>query len=663
MPMRQVCVGLASFLVFSAISAAQSRDHKAIQPDIFLITIDTLRADHIHCYGYNRIQTPALDGLANDGIRFANAFTPSPITNTSHASILTGLMPSSHGMTDFGTPLAPHPTLPELLKKQGYVTAAFIGSIILDSRNLARGLDRGFDFYDNFPKSTKNKSRWNRVERRAETVAEHAERWLSTHPGNPRFVWVHLYDPHDPYEPPPPYSQTYKDSLYDGEIAYADSALMGFLASLKLRGWYQNSLVIAVGDHGEGLGDHQEDTHGIFLYDSTTHVPLIIKLPKAQSARKVVQTVSTLDILPTVLSLLRLPAPDHIDGHSLLSDADQANNREVLAETDYPLRFGWAPLHSVRSQGFKFIDAPRPELYDLRSDPAELRNQYAPWDARVQTSRVVLASRKSTSSAFTQPSGSLGQNTIDELKALGYLGRNDAASSTNVPEPSLLPDPKDHIQEQNLLHRAMIADEDNRPGDARRALERVLELNPNMPVALTQLGELELEAGENLKAAGHLKTAREMLPKDARLAFEEGTVLARLKDLNGARDALLASLQISPAQAQTRVLLGQVFLELKQPQQAEDQFQAALLLQPHDTHVLLQLARAQIASGEFASALRTLNPLAKSPGATAEAFDLLATAYEASGQPEGAERARKRADSLRRNGEAARSKTNMRPQP
>src|SRR5215475_10351183 len=272
----------------------------AVPPNIFLITIDTLRADHVHCYGYPQIQTPALDDLAKSGIRFAQAFTPSPLTNSSHTSILTGLLPSTHGVTDFGIPLDDsHATLAELLKAKGYRTAAFIGAVVLDSKTLAPGLDRGFDFYDNFPTNVQTKTHWDRLERRGEVVIKHAETWLTAHPAGPRFVWVHLYDPHDPYEPPAPYSETYKDRLYDGEIAYADAALANLVSYLKAHAAYDNSLIIVVGDHGEGLGEHNEDTHGIFLYDSTTHVPLILKLPAAKSAGNVVDAqVRTTDVLP-----------------------------------------------------------------------------------------------------------------------------------------------------------------------------------------------------------------------------------------------------------------------------------------------------------------------------------------------------------------------------
>ena len=201
-------------------------------------------------------------------------------------------------------------------------------------------------------------------------VEQHAESWLNTHPAGPHFVWLHFYDPHDPYEPPPPYSETYKDRLYDGEIAYADSALGHFLAYLKKQGWYEGAMIVVVGDHGEGLGEHHEDTHGIFLYDSTTHVPLIVKLPKEREAGRTIEAqVRTTDIMPTILSLLGIAAPANLDGDSLepFLTGGEAAPRTVFGETEYPLRFGWAPLRSIRKEGFKFIEAPKPELYDLRA--------------------------------------------------------------------------------------------------------------------------------------------------------------------------------------------------------------------------------------------------------------------------------------------------------
>jgi choline-sulfatase len=622
------------------------------KPDVFLVTIDTLRADHVHCYGYERAQTPAIDALARDGIRFTQAFTPSPITNTSHTSILTGLLPSSHGVTDFGVPLSSlHPTWAELLHQQGYHTAAFIGAVILDSKTLAPGLDRGFDFYDNFPEHSKTKSRWGRVERRGMDVAQRAEAWLTAHPQGPHFVWVHLYDPHDPYEPPAPYSQTYKDHLYDGEIAYADSALANFIAYLKQHGWYDNALVVVVGDHGEGLGEHHEDTHGIFLYDSTTHVPLVVKTPAGSGVKlKVVEAqVRTTDILSTVLDLTKVNASPKLDGESLMpyfaGTNGEATERVVLGETDYPLRFGWAPLRSVRLEGLKFVDAPRPELYDLRQDAGELNNQYETGKPQVQKFRGLLAEVRAKAPSPEPSRGMTGQSS-DELKSLGYLGRADAGTA-NLTEPSALPDPKDKIEEQNLLHRAMMATDDDREADAIASLRKVLELDPKSPIALRQLGELELRAGDYAQSARHLKGALEAHPDDATTAFHEGQALEKAHDLPGARDALETSLKLMPGQLEARLLLGKVYLGLNDPKAAEPQFESALLLQSNSIEGQLGLARAQIAEGNFKPAAEQLEGLSKTQSRNAEVFELLAQAYSGMGKTADAQQAGARAKLLR----------------
>lgn len=601
--MKAARILVVGWLVTASLGTGQGQN-RASQPDVFLITIDTLRADHVHCYGDENIQTPGLDALAKDGIRFAQAFTPSPITNTSHTSILTGLLPSAHGVTDFAVPLAPsHPTLAELLKKNGYHTAAFIGAIILDSKTLAPGLDRGFDFYDNFPAHPQTKSRWGRVERRGLDVVQHAEAWMTAHPAGSHFVWVHLYDPHDPYEPPPPYAQTYKDHPYDGEIAYADSALAGFVTYLRKNGRYDDSLIVVVGDHGEGLGEHHEDTHGIFLYDSTTHVPLIVKLPAVKLPaqnhpdRAVKAQVRTTDILPTVTDLLNVPAPELLDGESLKPyfAGTESKERSAIGETDYPLRFGWAPLRSVRAEGFKFIEAPRPELYDLQADPGELANRYQPSNIAVQKFRAMLAEvrAKTPHPGLADAGSATALGAKEELKSLGYQSRSDAGGSATASEPSQLPDPKGKIEEQNLLHSAMIASDDNRSDEARRALEKVLQLDARSPTALRQLGELELQARDYIKAADHLKQAREVRPEDAMAAFYEGQARQKAGDLAGARDALEASLKLTPGQFPARLLLGQVYLALKDLKNAEDQFEAALLLQPKSAEAQLGLTQSQ----------------------------------------------------------------------
>jgi cytochrome c-type biogenesis protein CcmH/NrfG len=505
-------------------------------------------------------------------------------------------------VVDFGIPLrTSYPTAAELFHRRGYKTAAFIGAVILDSKALAPGLDRGFDFYDNFPQHADPKTRWGRVERRGEDVVRRAENWLASHPGGPHFVWVHLYDPHDPYEPPPPFAQKYKDRLYDGEIAYADAALGNFLAFLKSHSWYSNAIVVVVGDHGEGLGQHGEDTHGIFLYDSTTHVPLLLKPPAMLSAGKTIEAqVSTVDLLPTMLDFTGSASAQgelglQFDGSSLrpLIDGSESAGRPSFAETDYPLLFGWAPLRSVRRDEQKFIEAPRPEFYDLNADPGETKNLYAPWSADVLKSREMLADLRKHQPAATPNAASVGEGTLSELKALGYLGAADAASATNVPEPSLLPDAKDHIAEQNLLHAAMLASEENRTDQARAALEKVLSLDSKSFAALHQLGELEMEATDWPKAASHLKAAHELRPEDGNVSLQLGETLVRTNDLPGARDALEAGLKTRPQNISDRVLLGNVYLKLRNGCAAADQFEAALLLDAESAEAKAGLARVQ----------------------------------------------------------------------
>jgi choline-sulfatase len=414
-----------------------------------LVTIDTLRADHIHCYGYENVRTPTIDSLARGGIRFTSVFTPTPLTNPAHATIMTGDLPSTHGVTDFGIPLdKEYPSLAELLKKAGYHTSAFIGAVILDSRKLGPGLNRGFDYYDNFPRRPPKGPRWGRLERRGVDVVDRAIRWLDTHPAGPRFVWIHLFDPHAPYLPPAPYLKLYKDHPYDGEIAYADAALGLLVRYLKERGSYGASLVIVVGDHGESLGEHSEATHGIFLYDATLHVPLILKLPSGRAARTVITSqVRTIDILPTVLELISIDIPK-VDGESLqpLMVRGPHEDRPAFGETDYPLRFGWAPLRSLRKNGLKLVEAPRPELYDLATDPKEARNIYEPWDQRVKDFRHAMSAMPLPFRSAPVAQESVKQSTLNELRALGYLGPEQ---STDAPTPSSLPDPKDKIAERN----------------------------------------------------------------------------------------------------------------------------------------------------------------------------------------------------------------------
>jgi len=368
-----------------------------------------------------------------------------------------------------------------------------------------------------------------------------------------------------------------------------------------------------VGDHGEGLGEHGEETHGLFLYDSTLHVPMIVKTGLAHGG--VVDTqVRTTDILPTILALTNTPVPPELNGESLLPfikhhQGDSSHN--LFAETDYPLRFGWAPIRALRTEKAKLIEAPRPELYGLDSDPRELRNTYSANSPQVQALQAELDTWKA------------------KLPQGGEAGKANAAFA----------DPKDKIEVQNLLHRSMLASDDNRLNDSRGFLEKALELDPSSPTALRQLGELELAAGDYAKAAAHLKRAREVRPEDSTAAFESGQALEKSGDFAGARDALEASLKLVPGQLPARLLLGHVYLKLDDAKNAQDQFEAASLVDSSNVEAQLGLAQTQVMQSDFAGALPGLEAITKTDPKNAAALRLLARAYRGLGREQDATRA------------------------
>ncbi len=357
-------------------------------PNIILITLDTTRADRMGFLGSKRGLTPNLDAMAKQGIAFSRAYAHVPITTASHTTILTGTYPQFNRVNDFGIPLSPRlPYLPDLLHAQGYHTGAFVGSLILDPLDgTAPGFDRGFEVYDaGFHLRRHGMDRYKSVERRAGDVVSHALAWLSQLPNGPFFLWVHLYDAHDPYDPPPPFKARFAAQPYDGEIAYADSAVGKLLAEIRKHGLYDETLITVMADHGESLGAHGENTHGIFLYDETLHVPLLFKLPASHAAGKRIDArVRLVDVAPTILQEAGLPVPKEMQGESLSAMMKPADphraeaaqeERSAYAETDYPHRaFGWSSLRALRSGKYLYIRAPNRELYNQAIDPEAARN-------------------------------------------------------------------------------------------------------------------------------------------------------------------------------------------------------------------------------------------------------------------------------------------------
>src|SRR5262245_2087025 len=378
-PMSRVRVSILLCAAALVLTGCRSRPPSSIESPsivtgrpIVLVTIDTLRADRLGSYGSTRNLTPSLDSFARAASRFTAAVTQVPITMPAHATILTGLHPARHGVRpNDGFHLAPGvPTLAEAVRSRGYATGAFIGGYPLQASS---GLSRGFDRYDDdFLKQAGT------IERPADAVVDAALGWIESHRSQPFFVWLHLFDPHSPYAPPPPYAAAHAAAPYDGEVAYTDAAIGRLFDRLRQLDLFARSAIIVVADHGESLGEHGERTHGTFLYDATIRVPLLIKTADSSASRTVDVPVETSDLAPT-MAVMAGATLGEVDGRSVLpliggerGDAD----RPAYAESYYQnVLLGWSPLRAVRTARWKFIEAPRPELYDLQSDPAEKQSR------------------------------------------------------------------------------------------------------------------------------------------------------------------------------------------------------------------------------------------------------------------------------------------------
>ena len=335
---------------------------------VILISIDTLRADHLPIYGYRKVETPAIDALAKDGIVFESAWSHCPMTLPSHVSILTGLLPQQNGVRNnlgFDYDALTHPAVSMLLKQRGYATGAAVSAYVLRG---STGLAKAFDFYDDAV-ATRSNASVGELSRPGGDTVRVAEPWIAKNSSRPFFFLLHLFEPHSPYEPPEPFKSQYA-SAYDGEIATADSIVALFIDFLKKGGIYDRALIILLSDHGEGLGEHGEQEHGLFLYREVIHVPLLIKLPYAQHAGETVSApVQLADIAPTILRLTGTAVPPSMKGASLLDVPGQP--RRIYSESLFPrIHFGWSELRSLVDARHQYIEAPRPELYDILADPA-----------------------------------------------------------------------------------------------------------------------------------------------------------------------------------------------------------------------------------------------------------------------------------------------------
>ena len=425
-----------------------STDGEHLSPrvrNVLIVTLDTTRPDVLAAYGATKVETPALDRLSREGIVFEQATSPVPLTLPAHASLFTALLPPHHGVRDnVDAPLGDgHTTLAGVLRRNGARTGAFVGSAVVDGR---RGLAQGFDTYSDGQHGNRNP----RLRRPANIVVDEATAWIAREPASPFFAWVHLYDAHAPYSLPEPYRTMYEDAPYLGAIAFMDAQLQRLLALLDERRLTDDTLVVVAADHGESLGDHGEDGHGIFVYQSTIHVPLIVRVPGLAPAR-VHDLVRLVDIMPTVLAVLGLQAPaaDGVSLVRLMTGEITRLDLDAYSESLYPMRFGWSALRTIRADRFKFVSAPRPELYDLEKDPAETHNIY---DERVDLGAAMATALDRigrSSQGVTEARNLPDSELVERVAALGYVSPARTLRESSFEGPAN--DPKDCIGVYNAI--------------------------------------------------------------------------------------------------------------------------------------------------------------------------------------------------------------------
>jgi len=568
------------------------------RPSLVLITLDTVRADHLGSYGDKLAATPVLDRLAREGVRFADATTHAPITGPAHVGILTGLYPARFGIRDnAATPIPPEViTLAEVLKGAGYRTGGFIGAFILDR---AYGFDQGFELFDSEFAGFDPRARLN-AERPAAVVVDRAMAWLKTlSPGQPFFAWIHLYDAHSPYTPPAPFDVTFRTRPYDGEIAAVDRAIGAVIATLEERGLLDRTLIVAIGDHGEGLGDHGEDTHGVFLYDSVLRIPWVMRLAGRERAGTVVrEQVRAVDVMPTVLDSLQLSVPKGLDGESLLGVIRGRSRQDAppaYAETYYPkLHFGWSELRAVRVGDWKFIEAPRSELYSLRSDPGEKVDVVARQGGLASRLGAELAGIASAWSQVPERAAPApDRETLERLRSLGYLGFGTPAASG-----ARGADPKDMISTLSAFNQLMgDATEDLRAGRRTAAadkLTRALAINRRAYNVHVMLGDVYLESKKYEQALGEYEAAALLNPNSAAPLLGAASTFILLGRPDLAARKVDEAEKLEPRSYEVPFTRGRISEQAGRNREAAEYFQRAVDLNPFDPRPRARLANAAI---------------------------------------------------------------------
>jgi arylsulfatase A-like enzyme/Tfp pilus assembly protein PilF len=672
-------------------AAGCGRKGEIARPPVILISIDTLRSDHLPAYGYRGVETPAIDAFARQSIVFERAFSHCPLTLPSHATILTGLLPADTGVRDnMGFRLDPaKPTLAELLKRNGYATGAAISAYVLRRET---GIARGFDFFDDRIPERADQSLGGIQRNGFETEAS-AETWIGAHTAQPFFFLLHLYEPHAPYDAPEPFRSRFKP--YDAEIATADAIVGRFLEMLRRQKIYDRALIVILSDHGEGLGDHGEDEHGIFLYREAIQVPLLVKLPGAARPSRVGATVGLRDVMPAILGELHIPLPPGVTSRPLFGGS--APSRDVYSETFYPrFHFGWSDLHSLTDGTKHYIEAPRPELYDLHADPGETV------DLTGSDRRTAFAMKQAITPMIKQAAAAapVPPEEAAKLAALGYIGNAGVA-----PPGEVLPDPKDKRQAFRDLRRAfsLFRSGDNaaalaafqeilrdnprmtdvwdvtakaywrlgRESEAIAAAKEGLKTNPGSPILALAVANFALDAGRIDEARQHAELALRLDPprahetlarvylaggdltkaeKEARLAAGGGdrasadVTLARvLKQANRYEEALaslddaarIIATEHKPPFAGLSFLRGDLLARLGRSEEAEQALKQEIALSPGDARAYQSLIVLLLSEGRREEATRLVFQLIEA-APTAANFAAIAETMQTLGDRDGA---------------------------
>jgi arylsulfatase A-like enzyme/predicted Zn-dependent protease len=597
------------------------------RPNLLLISIDTLRADRLGSYGYAGAETPAIDALAARGWRFTQATTVTPLTLPAHASLLTGTFPPHHGVRDNGGfYLADHEiTLADALRDRGYRTGAFVGAFVLDSR---WGLDQGFDrYFDDFDLARYDMSTGlDAAQRPGHEVIARAVEWISADDSGPFFAWVHLYDPHTPYVAPPEIRSRFPPTLsgaYDAEVAATDGQVARLLARLEVDGRLDDTIVVVVADHGESLGEHAELTHGFFVYDSTIQIPLIVAGPGV-TARVITPQVRIVDVMPTVLDLLGAPAPAGMQGASLVP-LERGASLELLAfaESWYPrYRYGWAELLSVRDGRFKFIAAPRRELYDTANDPGETHDLSAANPRLADSLERALGELVTRAGRGARPAApvAVDPDVEERLRALGYVG-SSIASRNLADRPR--GDPKDKIGLYSLLK---LAATDSVAGRVDQAVDRVrqaLDADPEIVEAHVMLGNLHGKAARREQAIEAYRRALALDPEHEGAAFSLALAFREAGRTDDAETGFERVVALNPRNTKARFQLAGLWMERREFDRAERILEDALTLDVERPAFLVKLAECYLETGRLDEAERSLRAaLALKPDQPIAQYDL-----------------------------------------